>query len=371
MPKEDPWEPPEDPDFEALARAGWAAWERDKPSVLAFDTETTGLAYFDTAFCVTAAWPDLTGTVQGYYFELERFDSREAVRRILTRTPTLVGHNTKFDLQKTALGEMLDPSQLTAGMIEDTQVLATLVNEHRPLGLKELMVEVLKWEDTMEVEYKSGPKKGEFRTVVREKYLIQEARRKLKLTQEDGYDKLPRGIVVPYAITDAVGTMRLYQALKPLIERYPELVDLYAQEMELTLLLLEMENAGLGVDMEYVKMQVKAYQNKMVKHDTKIQEIVGCPVGKNAEDGEFNPGSDKQIKEIFTGLGFVRDSYDAENMAEIKHPLAAAILARRDDSKILSTYLRAILNEQRDDVLHPSFRQNVSTGRMSSGREKG
>lgn len=370
MAKAAPWEPPPDPDFKQLAYDGYRMWQADKPKIVSFDTETTGLAYFDTAFCVTAAWDRPDGSVVGHYFELEKFDSSKGVRTMLGNSEVLIGHNLKFDIQKTALADLLDVDKLTPDRIEDTQILATLVNEHRPLGLKELMVSVLNWGDTMEVEYLSGPKKGEFRTVVREKYLIQEARRKLKLKKEDGYDLIPRGIIVPYATTDAVGTHRLWHSLAPLVARHAELTELYRQEMELTLVLLDMEDAGLGVRIKYVDDNIRTYNKKLITHDTRIQEIVGMPVGKDTKSGEFNPGSDDQIKEMFTKLGFPRESYAAEIMQEIDHPLAKAILARRDDLKILSTYLRPIQSEQRDDILHPSFRQNVSTGRMSSGKQR-
>ena len=365
------WEPPPDPDFEMLATEGYSMWQQDRPEDVAFDTETTGLAYFDTPFCVTMAWYRPDGTITGHYFELVKYDSSDMVREILRGSTRLIAHNTKFDLQKTALVGLLDPKKI--GHIHDTQILASSVNEHRPLGLKDLMVSVLKWSDTIEVPYLSGPKAkaGEVRIVVREKYEIQRARDKMKLKKEDGYDLLPRAIVVPYAITDATGTLQLYTALRPLVERYEDAWSLYQDEMELTFVLLDMEDAGLGVITEYVDAQVKEYQKKVIKTDITIQGIVGMPVGKDPAAGEFNPGSDAQIKEMFTKLGFERESYAADVMEEIPHPLAKAILQRRDDSKTLTTYLRAIQNEQRDSILHPSFRQNVSTGRMASGKQKG
>lgn len=346
-------------------------WEADRPRELSFDTETTGLAYYDTAFCVTAAWERPSGEIVGHYFELVKFDSHKAVRRMLTETERLIGHNLKFDIQKAALANLLDTYRLRADLIEDTQLLAHLLNEYQPKGLKDLMVSVLGWEDTLQVEFKYGKRKGEFKTVVREKHEIQQARTKLKLKKEDGYDKIPRGIVVPYAITDAVGTHRLYKALKPRVLRFEDMTSKYAEEMELTLVLLDMENAGLGVIPEYVNDKVREYTKRLLKIDLRIQSIVGKPVGKDAKAGEFNPGSDDQIKEMFTGLGFERDSYAAKVLEKIDHPLAGAILERREVSKLLSTYLRAIQEEQRNDVLHPSFNQNVSTGRMSSGKQKG
>lgn len=376
MAKAEPWEPPEDPDFEQLATEGYERWQADRPEDVAFDTETTGVAYFDEPFCVTAAWYRPDGSVTGHYFELTKFDAGAMVSEILDQSTRLIGWNLKFDLQKVALRGLLFPHEYVH--LHDAQILAHLVNEHRPLGLKDMMVTELKWADTMEVPYLSGPKakSGETRTVVREKYLIQEARRKLKLKKEDGFHLIPRGIVVPYAISDAVGTLQLYTMLRPQVERHEDNWSCYAGEMELTRVLLDMEDAGLGVDLEYAGKQVKAYQNKVIKIDTEIQKIVGMPVGKEPKpteefpDGQFNPGSDDQIKAMFTKLGFERESYAKEILAEIDHPLARAILQRRDDSKMLTTYLRPIQSEQRDNILHPSFRQNVSTGRMASGKQK-
>ena len=292
------------------------------------------------------------------------------VRTMLQGSARLVGHNIKFDLQKAVLAGLLDAQKLAH--VHDTQILATLVNEHRPLGLKPLMVSVLQWDNTIEVPYKAGPKSkaGETRTVVAEQYAIQEARTALKLKKEDGYDLLPRGVIVPYAVTDATGTLQLYEVLRPMVEKHPDNWSLYRDEMELTLVLLDMENRGLGVSVPYVDEQVLLYQKKVLKTDIAIQQIVGMPVGKSSDSGEFNPGSDQQVKEMFTKLGFPRDSYAVKVLQEIAHPLAKAILQRRDDSKILTTYLRAIQREQRDNVLHPSFRQNVSTGRMASGAQK-
>jgi DNA polymerase I-like protein with 3'-5' exonuclease and polymerase domains len=378
VPPKAKWEPPPDPDFEQLATKGFELWQTDKPEDVAFDTETTGLAYFDEAFCVTCAWYRPDGSITGHYFELPsllgtfetKYDSSEMVREILNNTVRLIGHNTKFDLQKTILAGVLDPAKVMH--VHDTQILAHLVNEHRPLGLKELMVSVLGWDDTIEVPYKSGEKAklGLTHTVVREKYLIQEARTKMKLKKEDGYHLLPRGIVVPYAITDAEGTLQLYTHQRPLVQRHPDNWSCYVDEMELTFVLLDMEDAGLGVVKEYVDAKVKEYQKRVLKLDIEIQGIVQMPVGKDVEAGEFNPGSPAQLKEMFVKLGFNTDSTNKDALEKIDHPLAKVLLQRRSDEKMLSTYLRAIQNEQRDNILHPSFRQNVSTGRMASGKAK-
>lgn len=378
MAKREPYVPPPDPDFEKLAHEGYAAWKRDQPNLVAFDTETTGLAHFDVPFCVTVAWRAKRGVIESHYFELDKFDGKKMACDILENSSCMVGHHIKFDLQKILLADIwTSRDALHARNIEDTEVLAHLLDEHRPKGLKDLAVSVLGIEDIIEIPYKTGPKAGEVRKVPREKHEIEQARLWAKKeygfasVKEIGYHLLPRGIVVPYAVSDALWTMELFEILRPKVGAYADMLDKYEEEMDLTLVLLDMEEAGMATDLPYVKDKIIEYTNRMLEHDISIQSVVGKPVGKNVKAGEFNPGSNDQIKEFFTDAGFERDNYDASVLKEIDHPLAALILARRSDEKILSTYFRAISAEQKDGILHPSFRQNVSTGRMSSGKETG
>jgi hypothetical protein len=372
MAKAEPWVPPPDPDFEALAHAGWAAWVRDQPKVVAFDTETTGVEFVDTAFCATVAWERGDGEIEAHYFELERFDSAEALRRIFRR-PVLVGWNTKFDLQKGVLADLLDRDSLTPGRIEDGQLIAHLLDENRVKGLKELAVLLLDYEDeTVDVEVMSGKNKGEIRKVSRYKHEVQVARRKLKLKKADGYDKLPRAIVVPYAVEDAVLTLKLWKLLRPLAMKFDDLWAKYGEELELTLVLLATETHGLGLGPNdtYVDGKVREYTKEILRREAEIGGIVGKPIGEDKDAGEFNPNSNPQIKAFFEEVGHPRDSYDASELKTIKHPFAPALIGLRKTKKILDYFL-AIQRERRDGVLHPSFNQNVKTGRMSSGANEG
>lgn len=368
-----PWEPPPDPDFQELAAHAYGMWESDRPDVLAFDTETTGVAFNDEPFCVTGAWPsDIFGHASGY-IEIADGDKerRGMVSRMLKETPIWVGHNLKFDIQKCLLSGLITQSDVQArsekNYLHDTQALAHLDNEHRLKGLKHLAVELLEYDDTIDVPYSGARgKAGETRKVSKEKYELDTARRKLGLTKDDGFERVPRAILVPYAIRDAEFTLRLYDLLLPQITRHEDLHSLYLQEMELMVVLLEMEEAGLGVDEEYVKARVTEYRNRVLRHEHAVSEIVGKPVGPGED--EFNPASAPQIKAFFTAEGLERDSYDAENLKQMDHPLAAALVAMRADAKLLSTYFIPMLNETENGILHPSFRQHGTvTGRMSSG----
>ena len=361
--------PPDDPDFERLATEGLAAYRRDRPAVIAFDTETTGLTFADRPFCVTVAWYTSDG-IENHYFELFKYDASEAVREILASTPTLIGHNVKFDLMKVFEAGLLSRDRINGQILHDTEASAHLDDEHRSKRLKDLAVSVLGYDDTITVELKTKP--GEFKEVSREKHELDEVRRKLKLTLDDGFEPIPRGVLVPYALKDAEFTLELHARLFPRIERYPDLLDLYHQELELTRVLIDMELAGMAVDGAYVEEKVKEYTKRVVKHEIGIEQIVGRPVGKDTKGGEFNPQSNPQIRDYFEAAGFPREKYDEENLKTIEHPLAKALLELRGDAKLLNTYFVPLRDEPVDGILHPSFRQHGTvTGRMSSGAAQG
>ena len=86
------------------------------------------------------------------------------------------------------------------------------------------------------------------------------------------------------------------------------------------------------------------------------------------QDEDFNPNSPKQIMEAFSGLGVTLEATDKATLRHTEHPLAQAILELRSLKKMHGTYLKPMLSEQRDGVIHPNFRQHgTKTGRMSSG----
>lgn len=403
MPVAAKWEPPADPNLVNLARTGWLAWKRDMPTTIAFDTETTGLEYHDRAFCGTVAWRSPTEDllrgqpigVEGYYFEFERGSkeftdkSKGAFLTMLEHANVIVAHNAKFDLHKVeaALGFRLRPDQV----LHDTECMSHLDDEHRPKGLKELAVSVLGFDDLIDVPGKAKDKAtGKMVDVIRRKprsqVEIDKAREwakkhnGLRSVKEVGYHLLPRGTVVPYAILDAEWTLNLAAKLWPRVNRYADLRELYDREMLLTrTAIYDMEKAGMGTRPDYVAEQIKAYRGKCLQHELGLEAIVGKPVktGKIAPKERalyFNPSaSSPDAGEFLTARGFARESYDAENLAGITHPLASALVAYRKDTKILDSYLIALQRGTgTDGIFHMSLRQHGTvSGRTSGGSERG
>lgn len=345
-------------DFDAAAKAAVEGFEIEQPGYVAIDTETSGVAYFDQAFCVTVAWKDPGTGYSGHYLELASEQGLFAARYILAETPTWVFHNAKFDLQKLLLAEVIRRKDIDAHYLHDTEAMAHLLDENRKKGLKQLAVDLLDYTDTITVEKKT--KKGEFREVSKEKYELDEARRKLKLKIEDGYEVLPRAVVVPYAIRDAVFTAQLHDLLAgQLAAQDEELNALYRREMELTKVLLDVEAAGVKVDVPYLGETSRDLVRQSFELEGQILELSGREEFVNHHEW---------IKSALDARGVHVEDTQAETLAACGDPLAAAIVEWRRVAKLHSTYIQPMLGEERDGILHPNFRQHgTRTGRMSSG----
>ena len=264
----------------------------------------------------------------------------------LSNCGPMVFHNAKFDLQKLILAGILEREWLTPDRIEDTEALAHLLDEHQVKKLKPLAEKYLGL-STDEAE------------VVREARKAIAKEQKIKMS-EVTFDILPREVIVPYALKDAEFTLLLYEHLKPQLNAYPDLSELYSNEMRLTLVLLDMEHQTMKLDMEYLTAKAKEYGSKAVLQELEIRDMVG------RED--FNPNSPKQILEAFADLGFELKATNKLALRDVDHPLGEAILNLRHLRKVHGTYLLGLLDEQRDGFVHPNFRQHgARTGRMASG----
>ena len=357
-----------------LKRFKWAEWARDVASrmpvgntVVAVDTETTGLGYYDEPFSGQVTFPGRNGVgmISGY-FELSDPRAYSAMTEILGATPTWVFHNAKFDLQKLLLAGVIDEQSLEEHTIHDTQTMYALLDENGRKGLKDLAVRILGYDDTVRVPY-SDKRKKEFpevaREVSREKYLLDKAFRQLGLKKEDGYHLLPREVVVPYALKDTEFTLGLYQKLWPqILEKDEALQQLYRSEIELQLVLLRMEADGFALDVPYVEEKASEYGVKVMTGLMELADMSGMP--------EFNPNAPVQITKALKKRGITVENTQQSTLEVIDDPFIAALMQYRSDKKI-HDYLAAIQRERRGSLIHPTFNPTQArTGRMSSSKAK-
>jgi DNA polymerase I-like protein with 3'-5' exonuclease and polymerase domains len=353
--------------WDSWAEAAAAQIHSDAPEVIAVDTETSGVAFYDEPFAATVSWRGHDGALQNAYFGLEGERGEHALRMlrgVLRDTPTWVMHNAKFDLQKLLLVGAITWDELNEHRVEDTQTMYHLLDENGRKGLKHLAVHVLGIEDTIEVEIKSGPNKGKTKRVPKEEHQLAAVRRKLKLKKEDGYHLLPREVLIPYALRDTDFTLMLYEKLKPRLDAMDEgLRGLYESELRLKIVLLRMIANGMGVDVEYLRRCASEYGVRVMKGWQRIVAMTG--------NEELNPQSPKQLLAEFEKRGIALESTNEATLKSVDDELAEALLSYRSDKKMHTTYLTALLNEQRDGVVHPWFNEDgARSGRMSSSSAK-
>ncbi|MFN7662770.1 MAG: DNA polymerase I [Alphaproteobacteria bacterium] len=185
------------------------------------------------------------------------------------------------------------------------------------------------------------------------------------------FDQVPLKQALDYAASDADYTYRLYELLKPGIQRNP-LKKLYETiDLPLVDVLVQMEHVGIKVD-------PKVLQNLTVDLNTRLQSLekkIHLLAGE-----EFNIGSPKQLGEILfeklnltggkkgkTGA-FLTGSEVLEELAPF-HPLPEQVLEWRQLSKLKSTYTTTLIDQinPKTGGVHTSYAMAItSTGRLSS-----
>lgn len=165
-----------------------------------------------------------------------------------------------------------------------------------------------------------------------------------------------------YGALDPILAYRLHQ------HHYPTILNTarrsYELEMSVLWVVERMRRYGTHIDTEYTRENFE----KFMTYCEQVEQW--C-----AEHYNVKPGSNQAIIEILQndGVDFVKRtksnalSLDAEVLETIDHPLAQAVLGRRQAQKMASTYLRFYLNNvDENSLIHPEFNTlGARTGRMS------
>ena len=318
-------------------------------SVVAFDTETTGLEYdkdklVGFSFCFDekeAFYVPFAHFYLGVEKQISEDEAKSAIRKIFTHK--VVGHNIKFDLH--FITRFLDDDTLCA--YQDSMILAWLINPESALGLDKLAFAL--FNHTM-VAFKNTVKKGETFASV-------------ELSQ-----------ACKYASEDAFITFKLYNLFleKLKLQDALHLID-EAKNIEMPFMqtLMQMEKDGIKLDassLEEFKIEVKQTLDDLTKN---IHTLAGS---------EFNINSTKQLGVVlFEDLGLpvgkkTKTGYSTDeavlNSLVDEHKIIPELLKYREIYKLYSTYVEPLLKlsyEDENSRIHTSFIQTgTSTGRLSS-----
>ncbi len=318
-------------------------------SVVAFDTETTGLEYdkdklVGFSFCFDekeAFYVPFAHFYLGVEKQISEDEAKSAIRKIFTHK--VVGHNIKFDLH--FITRFLDDDTLCA--YQDSMILAWLINPESALGLDKLAFAL--FNHTM-VAFKDTVKKGETFASV-------------ELSQ-----------ACKYASEDAFITFKLYNLFleKLKLQDALHLID-EAKNIEMPFMqtLMQMEKDGIKLEassLEEFKIEVKQTLDDLTKN---IHTLAGS---------EFNINSTKQLGVVlFEDLGLpvgkkTKTGYSTDeavlNSLVDEHKIIPELLKYREIYKLYSTYVEPLLKlsyEDENSRIHTSFIQTgTSTGRLSS-----
>ena len=329
-------------------------------SVIAFDTETTGLDHIESKLVGLSIAADGT---HGAYIPIRHRTAAadlfagdtlapnqmdiDTVRDILWpvfTNPNIVkvGHNLKFDLHILA-NEGWDISSITP--IDDTMLLSYAlhgaVHNH---GLDDLSVRYLGHEN---IAFTSLFPKN-----------VKDADRR--------FDMLEIAAAAPYAAEDATICYALYEKMRPELDARPELKKLYEEcDLPLMPILLNMERAGVLVNRSQLNQLSGVFHAQLTELEQEIWNMAGH---------EFNIASPKQLgvvlfdelhlpenKKRSTDAGTLNDLIDA-------HPIIDKIMQWRSIAKLAGTYADALPRQiASDGRIHTTYLQtSTNTGRLSS-----
>jgi DNA polymerase I len=186
------------------------------------------------------------------------------------------------------------------------------------------------------------------------------------------FTQIPLNEATEYAAEDADYTFRLHEILKPrLIEDH--LVALYEEiERPLIPVLKAMEKKGISLDLNALVQAGHTFALRAKDLEEKIFALAGQ---------EFNIGSPKQLGEIlFDKLNlpapkkgkagnYETNSDVLEPLAQEGHVITQHVLAWRQYSKLISTYVEGLKQEinPKTNRVHTSYGMTIaSTGRLNS-----
>ena len=267
-------------------------------------------------------------------------------------------HNAKFDMHF-----LLNHGVELRNQIFDTCLAGFVLNVEKPAGLKprskvELGLEMRDFKDSFPL---GGKKKLRLND-----YPIAEVAKYAALDTFATYG-LAEKFFVDAADCISIGGKK-YTWNNSLVLRTtdPELMYVYDRiDSPMTEIFFGMERRGIRMDVPKLEEMKIAYKKKL--EDLEVAML--------AEAGmAFNMRSPKQVTQVFSRRGIALKSTDEAALKVVirqrKDKLAELLIQHRGDTKILSTYIEAMLSYRGDDDrVHTSLNLHIAgTGRISSSQ---
>ena len=310
--------------------------------VVAFDTETDSLENpnivgFSFAFEEDKAYyVPINHNYLGVPKQIDEEVGIEAIKKILGKR--VIGHNLKFDFKMLRKYGVKTPTPFA-----DTMILAWLLDPDSKVNLDDVAKRYLNYENI-----KYGDVVG----------------------KNQNFSQIDIKTATKYASEDAFITLKLYEVLNNRL--WDEVrFDFENIEMPFINILIDMENEGIKVDIEYLEKLQMEVSKKLEELTNRIYKEAGS---------EFNIKSPKQLSYILfevlklpakkkTKTGYSTNE-KVLNSLKGTHPIIDYILEYRKLDKLLSTYiipLKEYAKKDKNHKIYTTFLQTgTATGRLSS-----
>ncbi|WP_341479143.1 DNA polymerase [Heliobacterium chlorum] len=314
-------------------------------SVIAFDTETTGLdVYNDVIVGMSITLPKADYHVyipvaHKAGTQLKRSRVLNALHPILT-DPAIgkVLHNAKYDIHM-----LVRHRTRMKGLLHDTRVVMALLNENEPsYALKNLATKYGKY-----LGFKDSSHTYE------------------DLFGKTRFDEVPLDVALVYAAKDTHLTWKLYEWQRDHLLKRDALRQLHQNvENPLIDVCVDMEQSGFLIDRDYavqygdeLRLEIIQLNKALVDHFGEINFNSPIQLARKFYDELKLPEVNGRSTDVKT-LKALKD----------KHPGIEVLLKYRELSKLLSTYVEALPGQIKPDGrIHGSFNQvSTVTGRFSS-----
>lgn len=189
----------------------------------------------------------------------------------------------------------------------------------------------------------------------------------LKRKGIQGYNDLPKEVLLPYTAGDGYWTYRLVEALSPAVSADRGLKRVFQKLLMPGLhALSNAEVRGVRIDRQALEALVPICEARITAETIEAERLLGHPINLN---------SPMQVaKALFDELGLPQiegRSTDAKKVLlhlQGKHPFVEVVLRFREQSKRLGTYVLGLLNALSPyDTVHTNFNlHGTTTGRLSS-----
>lgn len=322
-------------------------------SLFAFDTETTSLKYMEAeivgvSFAVEEGCAAYVPVAHDYLDAPEQLDRAWVLAQL---KPILenaaikkVGQNLKYD-KNVLFNHGID----LRGIEHDTMIESYVLNSTSNRHDMDTLAGVHLGKETIHFEDIAG-----------------------KGAKQLTFNQVAVEVAAPYAAEDADITLRLHNALYPMLEAQPGLLQVYRDiDLPLVPLISKIERTGAMVDAHLLGQQSQDLAKRIIELEREAYDLAG---------EEFNLSSPKQLQVIFfekLGLPVIKKTPKGQpSTAEpilqelaLDYPLPKVILEHRSLAKLKTTYtdkLPLLINPSTGRI-HTSYHQAVTaTGRLSS-----